>query len=80
MAVIGEYSESFTTLTDDQAHDLVQRYLAVDNDRNELRRSFLEPFSEVLPGKKVMRFYQMEHKMDAVLRYKLAATIPVVEP
>ena len=80
VAVIGEYRESFTTLTDDQAYDLVQRYLAVDNDRNELRRSFLEPFSEVLPGKKVMRFYQMENKMDAVLRYELAATIPVVEP
>ena len=80
VAVIGEYSESFTTLTDDQAHDLVQRYLAVDDDRNELRRSFLEPFSEVLPGKKVMRFYQMENKMDAVVRYQIAATIPVVEP
>ena len=63
-----------------EAQDLVQRYLAVDNDRNELRRSFLEPFSEVLPGKKVMRFYQMENKMDAVLRYQIAATIPVVEP
>ena len=80
LAVIGEYTESFSTLTDEQAHDLVERYLAVDRDRNELRRSFLEPFSEVLPGKKVMRFYQMEHKMDAVLRYQLASTIPVVEP
>lgn len=80
LAVIGEYSDSFKTLTDDQANDLVQRYLAVDRDRNELRRSFLEPFSEVLPAKKVMRFYQIEHKMDAVLRYQLAATIPVVEP
>jgi len=32
----------------------------------------------VLPGKKVVRFYQIENKMDAVLRYDLAAQIPVV--
>ncbi len=80
VAVIGEYGENFTNLTNDEAHDLVQRYLAVENDRNELRRSYLEPFSEVLPGKKVMRFNQMENKMDAELRYELAATIPEVEP
>ena len=80
IAVIEEYGENFTNLTDDGALDLVKKYLAVEKDRNELRGSFLEPFSEVLPGKKVMRFYQMEHKMDAVLRYQLAATIPVVQP
>jgi hypothetical protein len=32
-----------------------------------------------LPGRKVMRFYQIENKIDAVLRYELAASIPVVE-
>ena len=28
---------------------------------------------------KVARFYQIENKIDAVVRYDLAATIPVVE-
>ncbi|MDJ0849392.1 MAG: hypothetical protein QNK04_13545 [Myxococcota bacterium] len=78
--VIGEYGKGFGKLSDDEAQDLVQRYLAVDRDRNELRRRYLGPFSKVLPGKKVMRFYQVEHKMDAVLRYEMAAQIPVVEP
>ncbi len=31
------------------------------------------------PGKKAARFYQIENKMDAVVRYDLAAQIPVVE-
>jgi len=33
----------------------------------------------VVPGRKLVRFYQIENKMDAVLRYELAAEIPVVE-
>jgi hypothetical protein len=57
----------------------VNEYLAVERERSEVRRAFLDPISQALPGKKVMRFYQIENKIDAVLRYQLAATIPVVE-
>ena len=41
---------------------------------------FLPPeFSKALPGRKVARLYQIENKMDAVMRYDLAGQIPVVE-
>jgi len=43
-------------------------------------RAYLGEFAKVLPGRTVARFYQIENKMDAVLRYDLAGTIPVVEP
>ena len=41
-------------------------------------RAYVDDFSAVLPGRKVARFYQIENKMDAVLRYELASRIPVV--
>ena len=44
-----------------------------------MRRDYVAEFAKVLPGRKVARFYQIENKMDAVIRYDLAATIPVVE-
>jgi hypothetical protein len=78
-AVVEEYAASFATLTDAQAAKLVNDYLAIERDRADVRRAFLDPISQALPGKKVMRFYQIENKVDAVLRYQLAATIPVVE-
>jgi hypothetical protein len=79
LRVIEDYKAAFGTMTDEKAMELVADYLAVEKDRNEVRRSFLEPISEVLPGRKVMRFYQIENKIEAVLRYELAAAIPVVE-
>ena len=36
-------------------------------------------FAKVLPGRTVARFYQIENKMDAVLRFDLAEAIPVIE-
>ena len=58
---------------------LVDDYLAVEADRVKVKRAYLDEFAKALPGRKVARFYQIENKMDAVIRYDLAATIPVVE-
>jgi len=78
-AVIQEYTDNFGKLSDEQAIKLVSDYLSIEQDRMAVRRSYLEPIAAVLPGRKVMRFYQIENKIDAVLRYELASHIPVVE-
>jgi hypothetical protein len=80
LRVIEDYTASFGSMTDEKAKKLVGDYLAVERDRVEVRRAFLGPISQALPGRKVMRFYQIENKIDAVVRYEIAATIPVVEP
>jgi len=77
--VIDDYTSHFKDLSNDQARKLVDDYLAVEEDRAKVRRTYVDDFAKALPGKKVARFYQIENKMDAVVRYDLAATIPVVE-
>src|SRR5262245_42846132 len=79
LRVIQDYEANFGSMTDEKAMKLVEEYLAVEEDRAKIRRAYLGPISEALPGRKVMRFYQIENKIDAVLRYELAKTIPVVE-
>ncbi len=79
LRVIEDYAANFGSMTDEKAMKLVEEYLAVEQDRAKIRHAFLGPIAEALPGRKVMRFYQIENKIDAVLRYELAATIPVVE-
>jgi hypothetical protein len=79
VGVIQDYSKNFGDLSDDKAAKLVDDYLAVEADRVKVKRTYLEEFGKALPGRKVARFYQIENKMDAVIRYDLAAAIPVVE-
>lgn len=78
-ALIQEYTENFSKLSDEQARKLVGDYLTIEQDRMAVRHSYLEPIAATLPGRKVMHFYQIENKIDAVLRYELASQIPVVE-
>jgi hypothetical protein len=76
--VVEDYIASFDKMTDEKAMQLVKDYLAVEADRIKVKQDNLPAISAALPGRKVARFYQIENKMDAVVRYKLAETIPVV--
>ena len=53
--------------------------VVVEDDRIKVRREYLPQFAKLLPGRKAARFYQIENKIDAFVRYDLAAEIPVVE-
>jgi hypothetical protein len=77
--IIEDYTKGYRSLTDEQARKLAEDYLAVEEDRAKVRRTYFADFVKVLPGKKAARFYQIENKINAVIRYDLAARIPVVE-
>jgi len=79
VALIKDYTTNYATLDDAHALKLTEQYLDVENDRVAVRREYLPQFAKLLPGRKVARFYQIENKMDAVVRYDLAEDIPVVE-
>ena len=79
VGVIQDYAANFGTLSNDKAMKLVDDYLTIEADRIKVKRAYVDEFAKALPGRKVARFYQIENKMDAVIRYDLAATIPVVE-
>ena len=79
IAIVADYSKSYADLPDDKATKLMQDYLTAEADRLKVRSSYLPEFTKILPGRTVARFYQIENKMDAVLRYELASAIPVVD-
>jgi hypothetical protein len=79
VAIVEDYTANFKDLSDDKAKQLMDGYLAAEGDRLQVRRSYLPEFSKILPGRTVARFYQLENKMDAVVRYDLARAIPVVD-
>ena len=77
--MIEDYTAHFAKLSDEDGARLVRDYLAIEADRVKIRQAYVGPLSEAIPGRKVARFYQIENKMDAVLRYGLARLIPVIE-
>ncbi|HZR82961.1 MAG TPA: hypothetical protein VFD92_17830 [Candidatus Binatia bacterium] len=78
-ALIDDYTAHFSALSDEKALQIVNAYVGAEAERIKVRQTYVDEFAKAVPGRTVARFYQIENKMDAVLRYDLAATIPVVD-
>ncbi|MBW1829169.1 MAG: hypothetical protein JRI74_07085 [Deltaproteobacteria bacterium] len=76
---IKSYAENYNALSDEAAKSLLDEILTIQEDRLKLQRSYMPNFDKVLPTKKVVRYYQVENKLNAIIRYELARGIPLVK-
>lgn len=74
------YADAYNkkTLTDEQAKQLSDEALTIDQDEITMRKSFATRLNRVLPAKKTARYLQIENKIRAAQRFELAAGIPLV--
>ncbi|BAU65316.1 unknown protein [Stanieria sp. NIES-3757] len=81
LKIIEDYAASYKSqnLTDEQAQQMLSDYLELEEQKLEIQKNYVEQFSQVLPAKKVTRYFQLENKMDAVVNFGLAGSIPLVQ-
>lgn len=77
--LVTDFAASYDTLTDAQASGLVKEYLAALKDSLTVREKYASRFEKVLPAKSVMRFYQIENKLDAIVMIDVVAAVPLVK-
>ncbi len=78
LELMRDYITNYDTMDDAHAQQLLAESLSIEKDRVGIRQKHMKSFGEVLPGRKLARFYQIENKMRAVVRYELASEIPVL--
>ncbi len=80
-AVITDYAEAYNnqSLSDKGAINLTNRYLNAMGKQIKIKKSFVKKFKKVLPAKKVARFYQVDYRLDQLVRMQTASGIPLVE-
>jgi len=78
--LITDYADNLKngSLTDEIALGMLNEFLSYERMRLITKQSFVDKFKEVLPSRKVARFFQIENKMDAIINFDLARQIPLV--
>jgi hypothetical protein len=76
--IVTDFAAHYDSLDDAEAKKLVDQYLDVQDSLLKLRRQYAKRFAQVLPGTKLMRYFQIEHKLDAVTELELAQ-IPLAQ-
>jgi cob(I)alamin adenosyltransferase len=67
------------SLTDEKARKLLDEWIAIENDDAKRRSSFVPKVTKALPAKKAARYLQIENEYRILLKYDLAATVPLVQ-
>jgi len=75
--VITEFAAADANLNDDQANRLLDEYLDIRAKEVSVKKKYVGVFRKLLPAPKVTRFFQLENKLDAVVAYDLAQSIPL---
>lgn len=78
-ALIKEYASEYGSLTDEQADSLIRRWLDSDIAIFELRRKYLPIFRKVLNGKITATFFQLEHRITAMIDLQLTSQLPLMQ-
>jgi len=76
--LIKDYAEA-EKMTNDVAKKLLDELMIIEALGPKLRQTYLPKFRKVLPEVKVVRYYQIENKINAALMYELAANIPLMK-
>jgi hypothetical protein len=76
--LVADFMASAASLTDSQAKAMLAAALAVDEARLALRRSYSERMAKAIPPRKLVRFFQIDNKLDSVVRADISRQIPLV--
>jgi len=79
VALIKEYVQSYDTMTDAQANDLMGRSAAIDQQFSALLTKYVPIFEKVISAKRTAKWYQIDRRLDLLINLELAANIPMVD-
>jgi hypothetical protein len=77
--LIKDYTDAYEKMSNDKAKALLDELMKIDSLGLKLRQAYLPKFRQVLPEVKVVRYYQIENKINAALNYELATNIPLLK-
>jgi len=78
--LISEYRDAYVkkNLSEANALKLLEEFLNIERSKLNFKKLYIPRFKKVLPPKKVVRFYQVENKLDSIINYELSREIPLV--
>ena len=77
--LINAYSSNYDSMTDDAAKGLLKDWFKLQDDEEALIKSTVKKMDKVLPTTKVLRFVQVENKLNTLLRLPGIQGIPLAK-
>ena len=73
------YASNYESMTDDAAKSILKDWFSLQDDQNKLMKEYAKLMARELPQAKVLRFIQIENKLDAILRLPAVRGVPLAQ-
>ena len=73
------YASNYESMTDEAAKNILKDWFSLRDDEVALTRKYAKQFGKVLPAAKVVRFVQVENKLDTLVQLRAVANIPLAK-
>lgn len=77
--LLNKYASNYDTMTDDAAAGILKDWLNLKEDQLSLLKDYAKKFGSVLPKTKVLRFVQIENKLNALTDFQAARVVPLAQ-
>jgi hypothetical protein len=79
VALITRFAKNYVyeSLTNKAADEMLKEWMSVRKQTTKLQEKFAKRFKKVIPEKKVLRYFQIENKLDLIIKSELSAQIPL---
>lgn len=75
-----DFSEKYESLSDADATALLKEWLSIEKKQTELRETWAKKFSSAIGPAMTARFFQVESKLDSIIRLEATENVPLAEP
>jgi Spy/CpxP family protein refolding chaperone len=73
------YASNYESMNDAAARKILKDWFSLQDDEVALTRKYAKQLEKVLPPAKVVRFVQIENKLDTLWKLKAVANIPLAQ-
>jgi Spy/CpxP family protein refolding chaperone len=80
LRIIMDYAKAYPEVDDATAKALVDRSVKYSKAMNSLKVKYVGKFAKTLPSAKLMRFLQIDSRIDNLVELQIQRSIPLAEP
>ena len=77
--LVKDYAMNYDTLNDDNAKDMVQRMITIEDKSLNLREEYWPKFMKALGAKRAAKFYQVDNRISLIINLQLTSVIPLIQ-
>jgi len=78
--LISNYASNYTNMTDETSDQLISEWITVEKTAIILKEEYMAKFKEVMPSADVIRYFQIENRLQLLREVERSKLIPLAIP